>query len=379
MAGHTDSFVADDSYGGTPDAPTPARMAGPAQADVTGRAEPPAVPYAVDGPAVPGAGVVVEVAAWPRVYTARELAALTAGAAPWRVRPFLADGAITELDGKPKAAGKTTFATHLCRALLAGQPFLGAPTRPCPVVYLTEQSAATFREALRRADLLARDDLHVIHWRDAYQRPWPELVAAAVGHARRVGAGVLVVDTVAQFAGLRGEAENSAGAALAAMRPLQAAAAIGLAVLTLHHERKSGGEVGESGRGSSAFAGAVDIVLSLRRGEGHTRPGIRHLHGLSRFDETPPLLVVELTEAGYVAHGTEPAVAAAEAQDAILAALPDDEAAALAEKELFAAAGVSRSTGKRALAELLAAGHLASRGRGLNGDPRRFWRLPAAD
>jgi len=39
---------------------------------------------------------------------------------------------------------------------------------------------------------------------------------------------------------------------------------------------------------------------------------------------------------------------------------------------------VSRSTGKRALAELLAAGHLASRGRGLHGDPRRFWRLPAA-
>jgi hypothetical protein len=43
----------------------------------------------------------------------------------------------------------------------------------------------------------------------------------------RVGAGVLIVDTVSQFAGLRGDAENNSGDALAAVEPLQAAAAEG--------------------------------------------------------------------------------------------------------------------------------------------------------
>ena len=149
-----------------------------------------------------------------------------------------------------------------------------------------------------------------------------------------------------------------------------AAAAIGLAVLTLHHERKSGGEVGGSGRGSSAFAGAVDIVLSLRRGEGATRPTIRHLHGLSRFDATPPRLVVELTAAGYVAHGTEPAVARVEAQDAILAALPDDEAAALSVRELRRATGAADGAVRAALQALVATGDG-------QGGSYRHWRRPA--
>ena len=46
------------------------------------------------------------------------------------------------------------------------------------------------------------------------------------------------------------------------MQPLQqAAAAEGLGVLVSQHERKSGGEVEDSGRGSSAFAGAADIEI----------------------------------------------------------------------------------------------------------------------
>jgi hypothetical protein len=86
------------------------------------------------------------------------------------------------------------------------------------------------------------------------------------------------------------------------MAPLQeAAAGDGLAVVVLRHDRKSGGDVGDSGRGSSAFSGAVDVVLQLSRPEGQSRPGVRALKSLSRFDETPETLVIELTEAGYVA------------------------------------------------------------------------------
>src|ERR1700751_5262060 len=93
----------------------------------------------------------------------------------------------------------------------------------------------------------------------------------------------VVVDTLPQFACLKGDSENNAGDALAAMHPLLRAAADGIGVILTRHERKSGGEVGDSGRGSTALAGAVDIVLSLRRPEGNANKTHRLLQALSRF------------------------------------------------------------------------------------------------
>jgi hypothetical protein len=98
---------------------------------------------------------------------------------------------------------------------------------------------------------------------DTGGRSWPEIVAAAVDECKRVAASLLVIDTLAQFAGLTGDRENNSGDALEAMAPLQMAAAEGIGVIVIRYERKSGGDR-DSGRGSSAFAGVVDIVLSLR-------------------------------------------------------------------------------------------------------------------
>ncbi len=136
-------------------------------------------------------------------------------------------GAITEVVGKIKAAGKTTWVLSLCQCVALGELFLGRPTRPSPVVYLTEQPDASLREALRRAGLLDCDDVRVLSWSGCRGTPWPAVVAAAIAEAKRVGAGLLVVDTLPQFAGLRGDAENNAGEALAAIAPLQEAAADG--------------------------------------------------------------------------------------------------------------------------------------------------------
>jgi hypothetical protein len=159
--------------------------------------------------------------------------------------PYLAFGAITELDGKPKAAGKTTFVLAMIRAILDGEPFLGHPTVPGPVVMLTEQPPASLRAALVRAGLDDRDDFLLLSWADAAGSPWPEVVERAAEACRRLGARVLVVDTLPQFAGLRGDAENNAGDALEAIEPLQLLAAQGFAILVTRHDRKAGGEVGE--------------------------------------------------------------------------------------------------------------------------------------
>ena len=314
-------------------------------------------------------------------HTAREISAHVPAETCWRAYPWVADGAITEIDGKIKAAGKTTWLLALCRAVLDGKPFMGYATFQTPIVFLTEQAPRTFREALRRAELLERDDFHVLYWHDAAGVDWPVVVAAAVERAKEVGARMLAVDTLGQFAGLKGDAENNAGDALKAVQPLQEAAALhNIGVAFTRHERKAGGEVGDSGRGSSAFAGAVDIVLSIRRPEGNSRPTMRVIHALSRFDETPDSLAIELTDCGYAALGSEQVMAAEVAKETILEIAPASETAAKKLEELIdAAEGVKRTAGQTAVKDLFAVGLLQRVGNGVRGDPHRYWRPDSAE
>src|SRR5262249_33642155 len=162
---------------------------------------------------------------------------------------------------------------------------------------------------------LERKDFEVLSWKFVRGKAWPEIVEGVAVRAQKIGAVAVFVDTLTQFAGIRGDAENSSGEAQAAMEPLQLLTAASLGVLSLRHERKAGGEVGDSGRGSSAFAGAADIVLSMRRLEGNGRPNARIIQALSRFDETPDSLVIELREGGYRVIGSRNVLAADTARD----------------------------------------------------------------
>jgi len=190
---------------------------------------------------------------------------------------------------------------------------------------------------------------------------------------KRIGVALVVVDTLSQFAGLTGDRENNSGDALEAMGPLQAAAAEGIGVLVVRHERKSGGEVGDSGRGSSAFAGAVDIVLSLRKPEGKAPKTRRLLQSVSRFSETLNDLLVDLTEGGYVALGERHETAIKDAKDLIFAAAPKLEAEAIDLRELAKTISLPRVTAQRAVDELVRDGLLNRMGEGKKGNPFRYF------
>ena len=316
-----------------------------------------------------------------RFKTAKELAEETPAITEWVARPWVAKGAITEVDGKIKAGGKTTWVTHMARKVLDGEPFMGEPTTRTKAVFLTEQPPASFRKALERADLLEREDLLILHWHDTRGVTWSDVARAAVEKAKEIRAGVLFVDTLGQFAGIRGDGENNAGAAQEAMRPLQEAAARGLAVVLTRHERKGGGEVGESGRGSSAFGGAVDVILSIRRGEGNTRPSVRIIESLSRFDETPAKLVIELTEGGYRSLGDATAFAEREAMTAILELLPSKEERAIPSADILDSLkeqGIKRTVASEALAKLATSGTVRRIGAGKKGNPYCYYK-PAFD
>jgi hypothetical protein len=256
--------------------------------------------------------------------TGVELAASSDEQISWIAQGYAAKGAITELGAKVKS-GKTTLVMAMVRAVVGGTDFLGHPTLKTPVVYLTEQPGVSFRQAMERADLHGRDDFIVLPYYDTRGLGWPQVASGSVKECMRTGSSLLVVDTLSQFAGLTGDKENNAGDALEAIQPLQEAAAEGIGVVLTRHERKSGGDVGDSGRGSSAFAGAVDIVLSLRKPEGNSKKTLRVLHALSRFSETPAELLIELRENTYVALGEPHEAALREAKDSIIAIAPKSE------------------------------------------------------
>lgn len=305
--------------------------------------------------------------------TAKQIADETPDKVEWIAKPYVVLGGITEVDGKVKLAGKSTWTTHLCRAALDGLPFMGEPTMRTPIVYLTEQPPSSWRLTLERAGLLGREDFHCLYFKDIRGIMWPVVADEAVAHCRNVGAKLLVVDTLGQFAGITGDNENNTGDALVAMGPLQEAAGNGIAVIILRHDRKSGGLVGESGRGSSAYSGAVDIVLSIRRPEGHTKKTLRTIHAIGRFDDTPEELVIDLTPTGYVPLGTFANVAEAEAEKVLLSAAPRTEEEAASVEELIKGTEVARATAHRVVKSLCNRDKLFGVGKGKKGDPFRYF------
>jgi hypothetical protein len=83
--------------------------------------------------------------------------------------------------------------------------------------------------------------------------------------------------------------------------------------------------------------------------------------------------MIELTDQGYVALGQSQEVEAREAEQAILAAAPQAEGDAITLDALLTAAKTGRTTGQRVIEVFLADGKLTRLGKGVKGDPHRYW------
>jgi hypothetical protein len=232
------------------------------------------------------------------------------------------------------------------------------------VVWITEESWSTFQEPLGEAGLLERDDLYILCREDAMGVPWVEVARQAREWTINAAAKLLIGDTLSSLAGLKGDEENSSGAAQEAIRPVQEIAAAGVAVLVTRHERRAGGEVGESGRGSTAFSGAVDMIFRLTRLGGEGRDTMRRLDYIGRIRGVPDSRIIELTNNGYVLVGNELDVKLREAQAFLVDHLPDreDEAVTLPSlQEAATAKAIGKTTVREAAETLVKAGKLAKK------------------
>ena len=299
-------------------------------------------------------------------FSVDDLFAETPEEPPWLWHGFLVPSAITLVSGKPKI-GKSSLVSALLPRLVAGEPFLGLPTRPTRVVMLTEENRASVRYRLARFGKPAA--LELLCWSQVAGKSWPQVAGLSARYARERGADLLIVDTFNAFCGLRGEEENAAGAILHAVAPLRAATTRGLAILLVAHERKSGGGPVDAVRGSNALVGAVDIAVSFGSAAS-LGPKARTLTTVSRFIGTPPKLLAELSADGstYRALGDDAREqrAAAPVLEA-LARLGEADVATLATET-----GIADTTVRDHLRRLTQRGEITTTGQGRRGCPARF-------
>ena len=305
-----------------------------------------------------------------------------------------AEHSITQLSGKAKAAGKTSFLLALGRSVLTGSDFIGQATTGGPVVYLTEERLPSFHAALQRAGLIERHDLHIVSFGDLADTSWPGICRLAKAQCAQVNAKLLVIDTLSQFGGFTGEQENNSGDANTALAPLQQIAHhLPLAVIVVRHDRKSGGAVGDAARGSGQFTAGVDIVLHLGPREGRGEPTQRELTAMSRFEETPQALVIDRIHAAqpreevwaesngyeYVALGEPGALAHRQVENAVLEMLPLTEGEALSLGDITSEIEATRGTLQRVLKTLVARGDLTRCGAGRRGSPHRYFKAVVSE
>lgn len=216
--------------------------------------------------------------------TTEELALHPAPPTDWYAPRVLPKGALMMVAGPPKGGGKTTFVLSALSQVLKEGEFVGRRCTHTPVVYLTEQSRETFEnEYLRKFGLMGRKDLHVLYGYTRKDATWDELIEAHVRQCLRTGAGILVIDTLAKFAQFKDE--NDAAEMQRVISPLQdACAEHGITIVCIHHTRKSGGEAFDAGRGSGAFAAAMDVLMTLQPLD----EGVRPVKTIGRYADLLP-------------------------------------------------------------------------------------------
>jgi hypothetical protein len=319
------------------------------------------------------------------VFSATPIESLLENVPPepdWKARGYIATYALTLLAGRPKV-GKSTLVFALLAKLVAGEPFAGLETGAAGVLLLSEERRDTIAEKGRILGLVSfppptspsggneRKPLHVLMRHDAGGTPWPELVRQAMTYCHQHKLGVLVVDTWDRWTSLRGDSENAAGAVNEALEPLQYAAASGLAVLIVTHQRKSAGEFGDAVRGSNALTGGVDVVVELERPLASFALGAhaRVLRAVSRFSSTPEELFLELDELN---NGFTPIESPEQVRAASERLRVADAASGGTSKEMAEEVELPEPTVRRYLKTLLESGHVERSGSGKRGDPYRW-------
>ncbi len=306
----------------------------------------------------------------PKWLTASEFLKKECEQVRWLWNGYIARGLLTLLSARPKI-GKTTLVFHLFKSLLNlnRQDFLGRSTElASKILLLTEEGNFLLKRRLERFEISGENFLlgprfAIKNWFDTLEQ---------IRLAITQGVTMVVIDTLASFWGIGDE--NDAPSVVEALLPLQTIVQQHeVAVVIIHHLRKTSGDEGTAHRGSSALLGAVDIAIEMNRDPNKTTR--RVLTALSRFEETPQKMVIELEEGAYQSLGSPDEVDRLEVRGQVLASLPGPNEDPIERRELLEQLEPkpSETLLKGILTSLLEERKFVERlGTGKKGDPYRY-------
>jgi hypothetical protein len=222
--------------------------------------------------------------------------------AEWIWEGFIAEGVITLLTARPKT-GKTTLISQMLKEIENGGELAGMSINPTKVLILTEESEAKWGERREKFRLPGKS-IHIVSRpmnKKYTNTEWVAALARAVEICEEKEIKLCVIDTLTTF--WDAQDENDAAKVSRSLIPISQLAKKNIGVLIVHHDRKSGGDYGNAARGSNALTGFVDIIVELGRLDDNHSPTRRVLKTLSRFDESPSEVVIDLVNGKYVTLG----------------------------------------------------------------------------
>jgi len=209
----------------------------------------------------------------------------------WLVDGLLPAGGISVLAARPKA-GKSTLARELAVRVACGGQFLGRATTTGAVFILDlEGKRGESINALRRMGVTAADPIKVF-FGTAPEGALDDLRAAALAEHPAL----IEVDTMQRLA--RVPDLNDYARVTLALDPFIALARdAGAHVMLLHHQGRGGRGGVDSPMGSTAIAGSVDTILTMRRCKDDTRT----LSSVQRYGTDMDETVLTLDSTGHLA------------------------------------------------------------------------------
>lgn len=258
------------------------------------------------------------------LYTPLPLSDLSKNDEPidWIWDGYVAKGHQTLLSALWKA-GKTVLIAHLLKALQNDGSLAGQNTHKCKVLILSEESG---RMWARRRD---EDGITLPVWilprpirQKLFYREWVSLLEQMAQFCEQNEIELFIIDTLSAFWSV--DNENDAARVSAALLPINHLLEKDIAVLSVHHFRKSGGDEGTASRGSGQIGAAVDIMIEFSRlNSSDPNSTQRVLRTYSRFDETQKEIVINYVDGEYQTVGTKAEVSKLEKLDIVLTALED--------------------------------------------------------
>ena len=283
----------------------------------------------------------------------------------WLAEGLLLGGGTSMWVGPPKA-GKTTTIFTVALSVAAGVPLFGRVVRRGRVLLVClEEKRREVQRQFHRMGAGPQDDVLIFaDPRVPEDLPWK--VSLAVHEYKPA---LVVVDPLWKFC--RVKDANDYAAVNEAVQPLHdMARASGAHIAVLHHSRKGGGSGGEESLGSTAFTGAFDTILSLKRDDN----GQRTIYSLNRYGTDLPETVVSLTENGWIqAAGTKADQSTHAAAVAIMEYL-DTQFEPVGILEIVEAVGMKRATVTATLNAMTDGGKLTRTGAGGRASRYLYWK-----